>query len=122
MGMERLVRQLDEMGVDICIYTTSARPLWYIRRLLKSYGVRPSLIVNQAIHDRAIANLAIKGPKPTKIPTLFGIDLHVDDSLGVSMEGKRFNFQVLVVNPDDENWDEKVIEAVEKLGRNRSVT
>ena len=49
---------------------------------------------------------------PSKYPPAFGIDLHVDDSEGVRMEGDEHGFRVVVVRPDDENWIQRVLDAV----------
>jgi hypothetical protein len=49
---------------------------------------------------------------PSKYPPAFNIDLHVDDSEGVRMEGDLHGFRVVVVRPDDEDWTQKVLEAV----------
>jgi len=116
-GAEQLVRKLEGMGVEICVYTTSARSVWYIRSLLRFYGIR---IVNQAAHERAVGKLTSHGRAPSKIPRLFGIDLHVDDSRGVAIEGGRFNFEVLVVDPGDKQWAERVVEAVEQAIKKKS--
>jgi hypothetical protein len=52
---------------------------------------------------------------PSKYPPAFDIDLHVDDSEGVRMEGDEFGFRVVVVRPDDENWTERVLDAVSHI-------
>ncbi|HEX8957572.1 MAG TPA: hypothetical protein VF798_14925 [Burkholderiaceae bacterium] len=49
------------------------------------------------------------GAWPSKNPKAFGIDLHVDDSQGVFLEGQRFGFQVVVVSLDDGAWDTQVL-------------
>jgi hypothetical protein len=41
--------------------------------------------------------------------------LHVDDSDGVRVEGERHAFQVVVVNPNDTSWVEKVLAAAESV-------
>jgi hypothetical protein len=35
--------------------------------------------------------------------------LHIDNSEGVLIEGKRFHFRVLIVDPLDYNWTEKIL-------------
>lgn len=52
---------------------------------------------------------------PSKLPTAFDIDLHVDDSEGVQIEGYDHGFRVVVVRPDDEQWAHKVLEAVARV-------
>lgn len=61
--------------------------------------------------------LAARGSSnaPSKLPTAFDIDLHVDDSEGVQIEGYDHGFRVVVVRPDDEPWAHKVLEAVARV-------
>jgi hypothetical protein len=37
--------------------------------------------------------------------------MHVDDSDGVRLEGRRHGFRVVVVSPDDADWTRKVLAA-----------
>jgi len=46
--------------------------------------------------------------RSTKYPPQFGIDLLVDESEGVRIEGERYGFAVLVVSPTDADWAAKV--------------
>lgn len=41
--------------------------------------------------------------------------LHVDESEGVQIEGYDHGFRVVVVRPDDEQWADKVLEAVARV-------
>ncbi len=50
---------------------------------------------------------------PSKYPPAFGIDLHIDDSEGVGLEGERHGFTVVVVSPEDPDWVTRVLEAVD---------
>jgi hypothetical protein len=75
-------------------------------------GVRLGGVVNQTIHDRVIGRSFSAGGHPSKYPPAFGINLHVDDSEGVAVEGKLHGFAVVVVRPDDPDWVERVLEAV----------
>jgi hypothetical protein len=43
---------------------------------------------------------------------LFNIDLHVDDLPGVAVEGERHGFEVLVIDPHDEDWTTRVLQTV----------
>ena len=114
-GTVRLVRELEAMGCEIAIYTTSARPASYIRRWLRCYGIKVVLVVNEARHAKEVAPRFAKGGSPSKHPGLFGIDLHVDDSVGVAMEGERHGFRTVVVAPDDVAWAERVLRAATDL-------
>lgn len=47
-----------------------------------------------------------------KYPSAVSIDLRVDDSEGVVIEGRKFGFQVIVVETDDQFWADKVLKAL----------
>lgn len=110
-GTGSLVRELRRRGCSVWIYTTSGRTPFYIRRWLLLHGIRVDGVVNSERHR---AGLAVYGFSrlPSKFPPAFGIDLHVDDSDGVRMEGDAHGFRVVVVRPDDEHWTARVLDAV----------
>ncbi len=110
-GTVGLMRELEAMGWEIAVYTTSARGASYIRGWLKCYGIKVRLVVNAARHAKEVMPRFEKGGCPSKHPGLFGIDLHVDDSEGVAMEGERHGFRTVVVAPEDVAWVERVVEA-----------
>lgn len=112
-GTGRLIRELRRRGCSVWIYTSSGRSPFYIRRWLMLHGVYVDGVINSERHYQAIRRHSIR--LPSKYPPAFGIDLHVDDSEGVGMEGKAFGFRVLVVDPYDERWTERVLETVERL-------
>jgi hypothetical protein len=102
--MEELLRRRCE----IWIYTTSYRSPRYLRAWFRSFGITLGGVVNQDCHDRIIGRQG-----PSKYPPAFGIDLHVDDSEGVWIEGQKHHFAVVVVSPNDPDWASRVLEAVD---------
>ncbi len=87
-----------QQGWEIWIYTTSFRSVSYIKRLFWLYGIGLNGVVNQEIHNKkANAN-------SSKYPPSFGIDVIVDDSEGVKIEGKKYNFNAIWIQPDNINW------------------
>jgi hypothetical protein len=115
-GTAQLMRQLLADGWQVAVYTTSHRSPRYIGWFLRFHGVRVALVVNQRAHERALARAGIvRGP--SKLPRLFGIRLHVDDSEGVADEGREFGFDVVVVRPDDPDWTSAVLAAARGLLR-----
>ncbi|HEX5219838.1 MAG TPA: hypothetical protein VFZ59_09745 [Verrucomicrobiae bacterium] len=109
-GMRPLARQLRRHGYKIWIYTSSGRSLLQIRLWLLTYGIAVDGVVNDQLHREALASHSFDR-LPSKYPPAFGIDLHVDDSEGVRMEGNEHGFRVVVVSPDDKNWIDKVLAA-----------
>jgi hypothetical protein len=75
------------------------------------YGIRVDGVVNSVLHNRALTARGLVNT-PSKYPPAFDIDLHVDDSEGVRSEGHDHGFRVVVVDPQDENWAQKVLDAV----------
>lgn len=111
LGTGALVRELRRRQCSVWIYTTSGRTPFHIRRWLLLHGIRVDGVVNSERHRQG---LAVHGLShlPSKFPPAFGIDLHVDDSEGVRMEGDAHGFRVLVIRPDDALWTERVLDAV----------
>lgn len=108
-GSRLLIQRLGEMGWDIWVYTTSNRHPPAVRRWLWSYGIKVSGVINQQIHSHYLHNKKSSFLRPSKNPRVFGIDLHVDNSLGVQIEGEQYGFPVIVVSPEDDAWDEKIL-------------
>ena len=111
LGSCALIRELRQRHCSVWIYTSSGRTPFYIRRWLLLHGIRVDGVVNS---ERHLAGLAAHGliRLPSKFPPAFGIDLHVDDSEGVRMEGDAHGFRVVVVKPDDPHWTRRVLDAV----------
>ena len=98
LGTKALADHCRQRGWEVWVYTTSYRSGWRIRRLFWLHGIRLDGVVNQQRHDREVR------ARCTKHPPSFGIDLLIDDSEGVRLEGERHGFRVLVVLAEDEWW------------------
>ncbi|WEK07886.1 MAG: hypothetical protein P0Y51_22015 [Candidatus Pseudomonas colombiensis] len=114
IGTRSLTRELRRQGCSIWVYTSSGRTPSYIRRWLMLYGIHVDGVVNSVRHNQALTARGLSNA-PSKFPPAFDIDLHVDDSEGVQIEGHDHGFRVVVVNPQDELWAQKVLEAVAKV-------
>ncbi len=111
-GTRDLMRQLIERNCQLWVYTTSHRPRRYLHGWFRSFGIRLEDVVNQDLHERVIGRYG-----PSKCPSAFGIDLHIDDSEGVAQEGRKHGFSVLVVRPSDRDWAKRILAAVDaRLG------
>jgi hypothetical protein len=109
-GTSGLLRELMARECEVWVYTTSFRSAGYVRGWFGSFGVRLGGVVNQQRH---LAEVGEQGP--SKLPSAFGIDLHIDDSEGVGIEGRRHGFQVLVVRPEESDWTDHILAAVRSL-------
>lgn len=113
-GARSLVNELRRRGYSVWIYTTSGRTPFQIQLWLFLHGILVDGIVNDNRHRRELSGRRFSR-LPSKYPPAFGIDLHVDDSEGVRMEGDEHGFRVVVVNLDDRHWTEKILQAVAEL-------
>jgi len=116
LGTVDLMRELRRRGWEVWIYTTSNRRPAAVRRWLRFHGIRIDGFINQDNHNAYLRRSRPDRP-PSKNPAAFGIDLHVDDSDGVRMEGDQHGFHVVVVTPDEQDWADKVLQAVGVLER-----
>ncbi|WP_213939684.1 hypothetical protein [Pseudomonas sp. dw_612] len=114
MGTRSLTRELRRQGCSIWVYTSSGRTPSYIRRWLLLYGIHVDGVVNSVRHNHALTAHGLSN-SPSKFPPAFDIDLHVDDSEGVQIEGYDHGFRVVVVHPNDENWAQSVLKAVAEV-------
>ncbi|MBK8534093.1 MAG: hypothetical protein IPL59_02640 [Candidatus Competibacteraceae bacterium] len=107
-GARALMSELTQRGCRIWIYTSSDRPAHYLKSWFRIMGIPIEGVINQARHERRVG---LRGP--SKYPPAFGIDLHIDDSPGVAMEGADHQFAVLVVSPEDKDWVDRVLSEVD---------
>ena len=54
----------------------------------------------------------------SKYPPAFNIDIHIDDSKGVELEGNRFNFRTIIISEDNHTWAEDILRIVSALNIN----
>lgn len=113
-GTVNLIYELRRRGWEVWIYATSHRRESAVRHWLRLYGVSIDGFVNQDVHDSYLRESPQDRP-PSKNPAAFGIDLHVDDSDGVRMEGERHGFPVVIVTPEDEGWVDRVLREASEL-------
>jgi FMN phosphatase YigB (HAD superfamily) len=121
LGARSLIRQFREHGWEVWVYTTSHRPPRQVWWWFWGHGARIGRVINQDTHDRYLRRTRNDYP-PSKNPRAFGIDLHVDDSEGVRMEGRQHGLRVIVVSPDDTAWVDKVWHAAALLDSRLAAT
>ncbi len=115
-GTIELFEMLNAMGVEIWIYTTSFRSERYIRGLFRCYGLEVENIVNGERHAKEVQGGRVEA-MPSKYPSRYRIDLHIDDDVSVAQNGRVYGFKVFIVGSQDDNWVEKIAEEVEKMKR-----
>ena len=92
---------------ELLLYTASLRSSWLMKLSFWLKGVKLTGIINQDEHEQLRRESSTR-PFPSKYPSKFGIDLHIDNSEGVALEGKKFGFRVLRIDEEDMNWCETV--------------
>jgi FMN phosphatase YigB (HAD superfamily) len=110
-GTVQLMKTLKAREHRIFVYTTSYRSPAYIRRLFFSYGIYPEMIINKTIHDKTLGERA---GSISKYPPAFNIDVHVDDSPGVGMEGERHHFKTIIIAEMDTDWVNNILAQLAK--------
>ena len=101
LGTTALFKDLRNKNHQIYIYTTSFRSLLKVKLTFLVYGLYLDFIVNQQVHNEQVGQ---QNKKCSKYPPTFGIDIHIDDSLGVRMEGEKYNFKTIIIAGNDTDW------------------
>lgn len=96
-----LRKQAYQGKTELWVYTSSFRRKSYIRGLFGCYGLWLDGVVNGNLHKRRMKNTA---QRCSKYPPAFGIDILIDNSKGVKLEGEKQGFQVIQIDPLDEHW------------------
>ena len=111
----KLISDLQKQGHKIHIYTTSYRPKRKIRLTLNYYGIKVDRIVNEKQNRKVLKSRNIHS---SKFPQAFSFDLHIDDLKGVGIEGEKLDFNVIIVEPGDKDWINKIKNGIKTLGNN----
>lgn len=108
-GTIDLFKELKKQKHQIYIYTTSYRSESRIKWTFYSYGISVDFVINQQKHQKTIRK---KDIHCSKFPPVFNIDIHVDDSIGVEMEGQKYGFKTIIISETDENWTETILSKI----------
>ena len=114
LGTPDLIRELQELGNEVWIYTSSFRSEKYIRRLFRCYGVRLDGIVNGERHLREVQR-GSRTPLPQKLPNRYRISLHVDDENVVCSWGREYGYSTYQLRAQDDDWKEKIIQKAKEV-------
>lgn len=94
---------------ELWIYTSSLRSERAVKTWLFLWGVKVSTVLNLDGHNRAVSGDPVYSGF-SKCPGFFGIDLLIDDSPGVAMECEQQGCKSLIIDPNDNNWSNKILE------------
>jgi len=114
LGTVDLINELQRLGYEVWVYTSSFRSEKYIRSLFAHYGVKFDGIVNGDRHLREVQknNSTIL---PQKLPNRYKISLHVDDEEVICSLGREYGFQTFKLDAPDELWKEKIIQRAAEI-------
>ena len=114
LGTPELIRQLQKLGYEVWIYTSSFRSERYIRWLFRFYGVRFDGIVNAQRHLKEVQR-SNRTTLPQKLPNRYRISLHIDDEAIVCTLGRQYGYRAYQLNAQDDDWKEKVLRRAEEI-------
>ncbi len=104
LGTTVLFNDLWKRGHEVWIYTTSLRRPLATKVMFLGYGTRVGKVINAYTHRRHMTLLGESYKSCAKYPPAFGIDLLIDDSEGILLESRHYNYEVIQVRPDDPDW------------------
>lgn len=114
LGTIELLLKIRENGIKLWVYTTSFRSERYIKLLFKHYGIIIDEVVNGERHQREVQRNKTE-PVPSKYPSKYRIDLHVDDDASVAQNGKLYGFKVYLLKSDDFAWITNIWDEIDKI-------
>ena len=80
------------------------------------YGLKPDSIVNGERHTREVQANKTEA-MPSKYPSKYRIDLHIDDDISVARNGKTYGFKVFIVGEQDDEWIDKIKCEIDKINK-----
>ena len=114
LGTPDLINELQSMGYEVWIYTSSFRTESYIRHLFKHYHVHFDGIVNAQRHLKEVQGDS-KTILPQKLPSKYRISLHIDDETIVCSLGPQYGYQTYQLEAEDDDWKDKIIKKAEHI-------
>lgn len=114
LGTVELLSKIKENGIRLWIYTTSFRSPRYITAVFRCYGIKIDEVVNGERHYREIQNGRAEA-MPSKYPSKYRIDLHIDDDISVLQNGKTYGFKVVLINDESSDWANDIWAEIERI-------
>ncbi len=114
LGTPALIKELQDLGYEVWVYTSSFRSERYIKTLFLLYGVRFNGIVNGDRHLKEVQRNN-KTILPQKLPNRYRISLHIDDESIVCSLGRQYGYHAFQLEAQDDDWKEKIIARAEEI-------
>lgn len=114
LGTIQLLTKIRENDISLWVYTTSYRSEKYIKSLFRCYGIKIDNVINGERHQKEV-----QGNKsqvmPSKYPSKYRIDLHIDDDVSVYQNGIRYGFKVFLIKNEDVDWVSNIWNEIERI-------
>ncbi len=117
LGTTELINELQNLGYEVWVYTSSFRTEKYIKWLFRFYHVRFDGIVNAQRHLKEVQGNN-KTILPQKLPSRYRISLHIDDENIVCSLGKQYGYNTYQLEAQDDDWKEKIVKRAEQIKNN----
>ena len=114
LGTPELINELQSLGYEVWVYTSSFRTERYIKGLFKHYKVHFDGIINAQRHLKEVQR-DNKMILPQKLPSRYRISLHIDDENVVCNMGPQYGFKTYQLDAEDDEWKDKIIKRVEHI-------
>lgn len=116
LGAPDLIRQLQALGYEVWVYTSSYRTEKYIKGLFRLYGVRFDGIINATRHLKEVQRNS-RTILPQKMPNRYRISLHIDDEMVICTSGRQYGFHTYHLDAEDDDWKDKIIARANEIKR-----
>lgn len=100
---------MDIKSIFILLRYRPTHKIWWTFFL---HGVKIDKVINQKTHDKILKE---KAKNHSKYPPIFNIDIHVDDSKDMEIEGEQHNFKTIIVTETDLTWTDHVLTRIALL-------
>ena len=114
LGTPELINELQKLGYEVWVYTSSFRSEKYIKSLFRLYHVKFDGIVNAQRHNREVQGNN-KNILPQKMPSKYRISLHIDDESSVCSLGRQYGYNTYQLEAQDDDWKEKILTRAEQI-------
>ena len=117
LGTPDLINNLQQLGYEVWIYTSSFRSESYIKWLFKMYHVKFDGIVNAQRHLKEVQR-DNKSILPQKLPSKYRISLHIDDETIVCSLGRQYGYNTYQLDAQDDDWKDKILARAQQIKTN----
>lgn len=120
LGTIQLLTKIRENNISLWVYTTSYRSEKYIKSLFRCYGIKIDHVINGERHQKEVQRNNSQA-MPSKYPSKYRIDLHIDDDVSVYQNGIRYGFKVYLIKNEDIDWVSNIWNEIERIKNIKSI-